>query len=45
MVRKDECVKQGDLCVGERRAGVRVPIVASKLRNGSGAKGGREVDA
>ncbi len=43
MVRKGEHVKQGDLYVGERRAGVRASIVASKRCNGRGAKGGREV--
>jgi hypothetical protein len=45
MVRKVGCVKQGDLSVGKRRTGVRASIVASKRRNGRGAKGGREVDA
>lgn len=45
MVRKVECVKQGGLYVGERRAGVRASIVAMKRRNGRGAKGGRKVDA
>jgi hypothetical protein len=45
MVRKVEYVRQGDLYAGERRAGVRAPIVAMKRRNGRGAKGGREVDA
>jgi hypothetical protein len=43
MVRKVECVKQGDLYAGERRAGVRASIVAMKRRNGCGAKGGRKV--
>jgi hypothetical protein len=53
MVRKDVQVNQGDLCQKEngvharksRRAngtGVRAPIVAKKLRNGSGAKGAQE---
>jgi len=53
MVRKDVHVNQGDLCRREngvhaqqsRRAngaGVRAPIVARKLRNGSGAKGAQE---
>jgi len=53
MVRKAACVNQGDL-PGQRggsmdhgpaepaRAGVRAPIVALKLRNGSGAKGAQE---
>ena len=44
MVRKVEYVKQGDLYAGKRRTGVRAPIVASRRRNGRGAKGGREVD-
>ena len=44
MVWKVEYVKQGDLYVGKRRAGVRASIVALKRRNGRGAKGGREVD-
>ncbi len=43
MVRKGEHVKQGDLYVGERRTGVRASIVATKRRNGRGAKGGRKV--
>ncbi len=43
MVRKGEYVKQGDLCVGERRTGVRASIVARKHRNWCGAKGGRKV--
>ena len=45
MVRKVDYVKQGDLCVGERRTGVRASIVVMKRRNGRGAKGGREVGA
>lgn len=45
MVRKGEYVKQGDLCAGERRTGVRADIVALKRRNGRGAKEGRKVDA
>lgn len=44
MDRKVGCVKQGDLCIGERCAGVRASIVAMKRRNGRGAKGGRKVD-
>jgi len=44
MVWKGEYVKQGDLCVWERRIGVRASIVAKKRRNGRGAKGGRKVD-
>jgi len=44
MVRKVECVKQGDLCAGKRRTGVRASIVAMRRRNGRGAKGGREVN-
>jgi hypothetical protein len=53
MVRKDVRVNQGDLgrrqdgvhAQQSRRAGgagVRAPIVAMKLRNGSGAKGAQE---
>ena len=53
MIRKAVHVKQGDLCsdragVHARRAeepgcaGVRAPIVASKRRNGRGAKGAQE---
>jgi RNA-directed DNA polymerase len=51
--RKAECVNQGDLLVKEpvfmpeegrraERAGVRAPIVATKGRNGPGAKGAQE---
>ncbi len=53
MVSKAMHVKQGDLCGGRAdvharcaeesgRAGVRAPIVASKRRNGRGAKGAQE---
>ena len=53
MIGKAECVNQGDLPVVKRRcscaerpksrrAGVRVPIVAMKPRNGGGAKGAQE---
>src|SRR5882672_7140091 len=53
MVRKVACVNQGDLPEQRggsmdhgpqepARAGVRAPIVAMKLRNGSGAKGAQE---
>jgi hypothetical protein len=44
MVWTVECVKQGDLYAGKRRAGVRASIVAMRRRNGRGAKGGRKVD-
>jgi hypothetical protein len=44
MVWTVEYVKQGDLCAGKRRIGVRASIVAMRRRNGRGAKGGREVD-
>lgn len=30
MVKKAVCVKQGDLSAGERRSGVRAPIVVMK---------------
>jgi hypothetical protein len=52
MVRKVTCVNQGDLLWKEpefmdqvpksRATGVRAPVVAMKLRNGSGAKGAQE---
>ena len=55
MVRKVECVKQGDLsgvrsefkpeCRRAARAGVRASIVAKKRGNARGAKGRREEDA
>ena len=54
MVRKARYMKRGDLhgtrsVVGESRspgrAGVRVPIVATKRGNSRGAKGHRKVDA
>jgi hypothetical protein len=45
MVRKVACVKQGDLCAGAKRTGVRASIVALRRRNGRGAKGGRKVGA
>jgi len=45
MVRKGECVKQGDLRTGETYAEVRASIVALKRRNGRRAKGGRKVGA
>lgn len=52
MVRKATSVNQGDLLWKEpefmdqvpksRATGVRAPVVAMKLRNGSGAKGAQE---
>ena len=44
MVRKFECVKQGDLDGGRSCPGVRVSIVALSRCNWRGAKGDREMD-
>ncbi len=45
MVPKAVHVKQGDLCDGESRTGVRAPIVALTRGNARRAKGCRKVDA